>query len=64
MFSCAGRSCCYVRRAGEVWEQAVTLGLANETQVEVKGGVAAGEELLLAVPQGAIRRREAPVPSA
>ena len=64
MFSCAGRSCCYVRRAGEVWEQAVTLGLANETQVEVKSGVAAGEELLLAVPQGAVRRREAPMPSA
>ena len=64
MFSCAGRSCCYVRRAGEIWEQPVTLGLANETQVEVKSGVAAGDELLLTVPQGAVRRREAPVPSA
>ncbi len=64
MFSCAGRSCCYVRRDGEIWEQPVTLGLANETQVEVKSGVAAGDELLLAVPQGAVRRREAPVPSA
>jgi HlyD family secretion protein len=64
MFSCAGRNCCYVRRGGEVWEQPVTLGLANETQVEVKSGVAPGEELLLAVPQGSVRRRENPVPSA
>src|SRR5205823_13671566 len=58
IFSCAGRSCCYVRRASEIWEQPVTLGLANETQVEVKSGVAAGDELLLAAPQGAVRRRE------
>ena len=63
-FSCAGRSCCYVRRGGEVWEQPVTLGLANETHVEVKAGIAPGEELLLAVPQGAVRHREPPVPSA
>jgi HlyD family secretion protein len=63
LFSCAGRSCCYVRRAGEIWEQPVTIGLANETHVEVKSGVVAGDQLLLAVPQGAIRRHEAPVPS-
>jgi HlyD family secretion protein len=64
LFSCAGRSCCYVRRAGEIWEQPVTIGLANETHVEVKSGVVAGDQLLLAVPQGAVRRHEAPVPSA
>jgi HlyD family secretion protein len=60
VFPCTGRPCCYVRRGGEVWEQPVTLGLANETHVEVKDGVEAGDELLLAVPPVGVRRRPAP----
>jgi HlyD family secretion protein len=64
VFPCAGGSCCYVRRGGEVWEQAVTLGLANETHVEVKNGVVAGEELLLGAPRTAIRRPPPASPSA
>jgi multidrug efflux pump subunit AcrA (membrane-fusion protein) len=64
VFPCAAQSCCYVRRRGEVWEQPVTLGLANETHVEVKSGLDAGEELLLAVPRGALRRPPSPAPSA
>lgn len=64
VFPCAGRSCCYVRRRGEIWEQPVTLGLTNETHVEVKSGVAAGEELLLGVPRSGVRRQQMPAPSA
>lgn len=64
VFPCAGRSCCYVRRRGEIWEQPVTLGLSNETHVAVTGGVAAGEELLLGVPRSGVRRRETPAPNA
>ena len=64
VFPCAGHSCCYVRRHGEVWEQPVTLGLANETHVEVKSGLAAGEELLLGVPRGTLRRPPTAAPSA
>lgn len=64
VFPCAGRSCCYVRRRGEIWEQPVTLGLANETHVAVTSGVAAGEELLLGVPRSGVRRRQTPAPSA
>jgi HlyD family secretion protein len=64
VFPCAGGSCCYVRRRGEIWEQPVTLGLANETHVEVKSGVAAGEELLLGVPRAVIRRLAPVSPSA
>ena len=60
VFPCAGRTCCYVRRGSDVWEEPVTLGLANETHVEVKKGLEAGDELLLAVPQSGIRRRPAP----
>jgi HlyD family secretion protein len=64
VFSCAGRSCCYVRQSGEVWEQPVTLGIANETHAEVREGLAAGDEVLLEVPSSGVRRREAPSPSA
>jgi RND family efflux transporter MFP subunit len=64
VFPCAAGSCCYVRRRGEIWEQPVTVGLANETHVEVKEGLAAGEELLLAVPHGSLRRPPSPAPSA
>jgi HlyD family secretion protein len=64
VFSCAGRSCCYVRRGGEVWEQPVTLGVANETHAQVREGLAAGDEVLLVVPSSGVRRRDAPSPSA
>ena len=64
VFACAGGTCCYVRRGGDVWEQPVTLGLANETHVEVREGVTPGEELLLAVPPTGVRRRTAASPSA
>jgi len=64
VFPCAAQSCCYVRRRGELWEQPVTLGLANETHVEVKTGLAAGDELLLGVPRGSLRRPPSAAPSA
>ena len=64
VFPCAGRSCCYVRRAGQIWEQPVALGLANETHVEVKSGLAAGDELLLAVPEAGFRRPAPPTAGA
>ncbi len=64
IFPCAGRSCVYVRRKGDVWEQPVTLGLANETHVEVKTGVEAGESLLLGVPKASVRRVATAAPSA
>jgi multidrug efflux pump subunit AcrA (membrane-fusion protein) len=64
VFSCGGRSCCYVRRSGGVWEQPVTLGVTNETHAEIREGLAAGEEVLLEVPRGGVHRREAPSPSA
>ena len=64
VFACSGGSCCYVRRGGEVWEQPVAVGLANETHVEVKQGITPGEELLLAVPPTGVRRRPPAPPSA
>jgi HlyD family secretion protein len=64
VFSCGGRSCCYVRRSGGVWEQPVALGVTNETHAEIREGVAAGEEVLLEVPRSGVHRREAPSPSA
>lgn len=64
VFGCAAGRCCYVRRASEVWEQPVTVGLANQTHVEVKEGIRAGEELLLAVPPTDVRRRPPASPSA
>ena len=53
-----------MRRTGQIWEQPVALGLANETHVEVKSGLAAGEELLLAVPEAGFRRPAPPTAGA
>ena len=64
VFPCVSGSCCYVRRRGDVWEQPVSVGLANETQVEVKDGVAPGEEVLLGIPPSGVRRPPPKSPSA
>ena len=64
VFTHADRSVCYVRRDGETIEQVVALGKRNETHVEVRRGIAAGEELLLTVPEGRVRRLELPEPHA
>ncbi|MGH7899056.1 MAG: efflux RND transporter periplasmic adaptor subunit [Candidatus Binatia bacterium] len=63
VFSCGGRICGYVRRGGEVWERPLTLGLQNETHAEVKSGVAVGEDLLLSIPRGEVRREKPPAPN-
>ena len=42
----------------------VVLGLRNETHVEVKRGLEPGAALLLAAPEGPVRRREPPPPAA
>ena len=64
VFTSGDRAVCYVRRRGEIWEQPVFLGRRNETHVEVKSGIAPGEELLLAPPEGRARRVEPAEPSA
>jgi HlyD family secretion protein len=50
------QSVCYVRRGGEIWEEPVVLGRRNDTHVEVRSGLEPGEELLLAAPEGPVRR--------
>jgi HlyD family secretion protein len=64
VFTRADRSVCYVRRRGETFEQAVALGKRNETHVEVRSGIAAGEEVLLSVPEGRVHHVELPEPHA
>lgn len=60
VFGAGDASVCYVQRGGETVEQAVALGKRNETHVEIRRGIAAGEELLLAVPDGHVRREHLP----
>jgi multidrug efflux pump subunit AcrA (membrane-fusion protein) len=62
VFTRGQETVCYVRRGGDVWEQPITLGKRNDTHVEIRSGIAAGEELLLAAPESSIRRaaREEP----
>jgi HlyD family secretion protein len=57
VFTAGDRSVCYVRRDGTIWEEPVGLGKRNETHVEIRSGVAPGEEVLLVVPSGGARRR-------
>lgn len=64
VFADGDRLVCYVRRGGEVWKQPIVAGKRNDTHVEVQSGVRAGEEVLLAVPDGPVRRVEAASPNA
>jgi multidrug efflux pump subunit AcrA (membrane-fusion protein) len=60
VFTHGDESVCYVRRGGETIEQVVVLGKRNETHVQVRRGIDAGEELLLSVPEGHVRRQDLP----
>lgn len=60
VFTRGEESVCYVRRGGETFEQVVALGKRNETHVQVRRGISAGEELLLAPPEAHVRRQDLP----
>ncbi|MGH7823378.1 MAG: efflux RND transporter periplasmic adaptor subunit, partial [Candidatus Binatia bacterium] len=60
VFTSGDRTVCYVRRGAQVWEQPVVLGKRNETHVEIRSGLDAGERILLGVPEGSVRRVEPP----
>jgi HlyD family secretion protein len=64
VFTRGDRTVCYVRRGEDVWEQEVVVGKRSDTHVELRQGVAAGEELLLAEPKGRVRQRVRPEPAA
>lgn len=64
VFARGDRRVVYVRRRGAVTEQEVALGLANETHVEVRSGIEAGDELLLEAPAEAVPYRPLPEPRA
>ncbi len=64
VFPRGDRMVCYVRRGEEVWEQEVVVGKRSDTHVEIRQGIAAGEELLLAAPEGKVRQRTRPEPAA
>jgi hypothetical protein len=64
VFTHGDESVCYVRRGGETIEQVVVLGTRNETHIQIRRGIDAGEELLLSVPAGHVRRQDLPASDA
>ncbi|MGH7805694.1 MAG: efflux RND transporter periplasmic adaptor subunit, partial [Candidatus Binatia bacterium] len=55
---------CFVRRGDEIWEERVDLGKRDDTHVEIRAGLAVGDEVLLMRPRGSVRRPARPVPNA
>jgi len=64
IFERGDRKVVYVRHGSSVAEHEVALGLANETHVEVRAGLSAGEELLLEPPTGTVPFEPLPEPRA
>lgn len=64
VFQRGDRRVVYRRRGGAIAERQVSLGLANETHVEVRAGVAEGDELLLDAPGHRVPYEPLPEPSA
>ncbi len=54
----------FVRRGGRITQHEVSLGLSNETHVEVRAGLEPGAEILLEAPSAAVPFRPLPGPKA
>ncbi len=64
VFRRGDRRVVYVRHGSSVAEHEVIVGLANETHVEIRAGLSAGEELLLEAPTGSVPFEPLPEPRA
>ena len=64
VFRRGDRPVAFVRRGGAIVEHEVSLGLENETEVEVRRGISDGDELLLERPASNVPYRALPEPSA
>ncbi|MDG2305457.1 MAG: efflux RND transporter periplasmic adaptor subunit [Candidatus Binatia bacterium] len=64
IFTRGDRRVVYIRHGSSVAEHEVSLGLANETHVEIRAGIDEGDELLLESPGGSVAFQPLPEPRA